>query len=54
MLPALEPLLPEGRLPKGTVVEVLDPGLLLAVAAGPAAASHVLWTAIIFPVKSAC
>ncbi|MFF4384578.1 hypothetical protein [Kitasatospora sp. NPDC001547] len=47
VLPALEPLLPDGRLPKGAVVEVLDPGLLLAIASGPAAASGLLWTAII-------
>ncbi|MFE2412355.1 hypothetical protein ACFXDE_28805 [Kitasatospora sp. NPDC059408] len=47
VLPALEPLLPDGRLPKGVVVEVLDASLLLAVAAGPAAASNTSWTAII-------
>ncbi|MFE4397940.1 MULTISPECIES: hypothetical protein [Streptomycetaceae] len=47
VLPALEPLLPDGRLPKGAVVEVLDTALLLATAAGPAAASDTLWTAII-------
>ncbi|MFJ9461466.1 hypothetical protein ACIRST_41150 [Kitasatospora sp. NPDC101447] len=47
VLPALEPLLPDGRLPKGTVIEVLDHALLLATAAGPAAASDLLWTAII-------
>ncbi|WBP92029.1 hypothetical protein [Kitasatospora cathayae] len=47
VLPALEPLLPHGRLPKGVVVEVLDHALLLATAAGPAAASDTLWTAII-------
>ncbi|MEU9044592.1 MULTISPECIES: hypothetical protein [unclassified Kitasatospora] len=47
VLPALEPLLPDGRLPKGVVVEVLDANLLLAVAAGPAAASTGVWTAII-------
>ncbi|MQS17911.1 hypothetical protein F7Q99_38420 [Streptomyces kaniharaensis] len=47
VLPALEPLLPDGRLPKGVVVEVMDANLLLAVAAGPAAASDILWTAII-------
>ncbi|MFJ9777159.1 hypothetical protein ACIRVF_38995 [Kitasatospora sp. NPDC101157] len=47
VLSTLEPLLPDGRLPKGVVVEVLDAGLLLAMAAGPAAASDLLWTAII-------
>ncbi|MFJ6384706.1 hypothetical protein ACIQI7_32450 [Kitasatospora sp. NPDC092039] len=47
VLPALEPLLPDGRLPKGVVVEALDHGLLLATAAGPAAASESHWTAII-------
>ncbi|WP_030246326.1 hypothetical protein [Streptomyces sp. NRRL S-350] len=47
VLPALEPLLPDGRLPKGVVVEVLDAGLLLATAAGPATTSDTLWTAII-------
>ncbi|MFE7524646.1 hypothetical protein ACFU7Y_02880 [Kitasatospora sp. NPDC057542] len=47
VLPPLESLLPDGRLPKGVVVEVLDASLLLALVAGPAAASTSVWTAII-------
>ncbi|MGY0466943.1 hypothetical protein ACW14Y_42790 (plasmid) [Kitasatospora sp. cg17-2] len=48
VLPALEPLLPDGRLPKGAVVEVRgDTSLLLALAAGPAAAAATVWTAAI-------
>ncbi|MFF2080631.1 hypothetical protein ACFVXG_38435 [Kitasatospora sp. NPDC058162] len=47
VLPALAPLLPDGRLPKGVVVEILDASLLLAVAAGPASASTTSWTSII-------
>ncbi|MFB7678368.1 hypothetical protein ACFC26_43935 [Kitasatospora purpeofusca] len=48
VLPALEPLLPDGRLPKGAVVEVSgDTSLLLALAAGPAAEAATVWTAAI-------
>ncbi|MET9402089.1 hypothetical protein [Kitasatospora sp. NPDC002965] len=48
VLPALQPLLPDGRLPKGAVIEVAgDTGLLLALAAGPAAAAPTVWTAAI-------
>ncbi|MEE1822205.1 hypothetical protein PUR61_08350 [Streptomyces sp. BE20] len=48
VLPALQPLLPDGRLPKGAVIEVAgDTGLLLALAAGPAAAAPTAWTAAI-------
>ncbi|MFI9332598.1 hypothetical protein ACIGZJ_34335 [Kitasatospora sp. NPDC052868] len=50
VLPVLEPLaglLPHGGLAKGTVTEVTDPGLLLALAAGPATADPHAWTAAI-------
>lgn len=50
VLPVLEPLaplLPHGGLAKGTVTEVTDPGLLLALAAGPATADPHAWTAAV-------
>ncbi len=57
VLPVLAPLaglLPHGGLAKGTITEVTDPSLLLALAAGPATADPHAWTAAVFPVRSAC
>ncbi|MFB8235577.1 hypothetical protein ACFC58_03405 [Kitasatospora purpeofusca] len=43
----LASLLPYGGLAKGTITEVADQGLLLALAAGPATADRRAWTAAI-------
>ncbi|MEV0192376.1 hypothetical protein AB0I39_28070 [Kitasatospora purpeofusca] len=47
-LPALAPVLPDSRLPRGVAVEVVDDHYLLgAMAAGPAAEAATVWTAAI-------
>jgi hypothetical protein len=47
VLPELAGLLPYGGLQRGTVTTVADPGLLLALAAGPSTASSSSYTAIV-------
>ncbi|MFE3504215.1 hypothetical protein ACFXPX_04535 [Kitasatospora sp. NPDC059146] len=48
VLPALAAVLPDGRLPRGETVEVLgSASLLLALAAGPASATAVTWSAVV-------
>ncbi|MEU6238597.1 hypothetical protein [Kitasatospora sp. NPDC047058] len=47
VLGPLAPLLPHGDLAKGAITEVTDPGLLLALAAGPATADDYAWTAAV-------
>ncbi|MFD4535651.1 hypothetical protein ACFWNL_18425 [Kitasatospora sp. NPDC058397] len=48
VLPALAPVLPDGRLPRGEAVEVLgSASLLLALAAGPASATPATWSAVV-------
>ncbi|MGK4586149.1 hypothetical protein [Kitasatospora sp. HPMI-4] len=47
VLPPLAPLLPYGGLAKGTVTEVSDTGLALALAAGPADATPATWSAVV-------
>jgi len=47
VLPELEPLLPDGGLRRGTVVEAPDIGMLLALAAGPSLLRPDGWTCVI-------